>query len=147
VSERRRRRTAARRRAKANPRTDARASAKAKSKSKTKATRAARRRPSMRTALFVVVLVGLLFAFVYPTRTFLDQRASTNRARAQLELLQAENARMDREAKKLNTDSEIEQLAREKYGLVRPGERAYVVLPAPTTSTAPPSGTTTQPAP
>ena len=62
----------------------------------------------MRTALFLVVLVGLLFAFVYPTRTFLDQRESTNKARAQLELLQTENARMDREAKKLSTDSEIE---------------------------------------
>jgi cell division protein FtsB len=101
----------------------------------------------MRTALFLVVLVGLLFAFVYPTRTFLDQRESTNRARAQLELLQAENARMDREAKKLGTDSEVEQLAREKYGLVRPGERPYVILPAPTTSTVPPGGTTTQPVP
>jgi cell division protein FtsB len=101
----------------------------------------------MRSALFLVVVVGLLFAFVYPTRTFLDQRESTGKARAQLELLQAENARLDREAKKLSTDSEIEQLAREKYGLVRPGERPYVILPAPTTSTAPPGGTTTQPAP
>ena len=41
----------------------------------------------MRTALFLVVLVGLLFAFVYPTRTFLDQRSDTNKARAQLEVL------------------------------------------------------------
>ncbi len=101
----------------------------------------------MRTALFLVVLVGLLFAFVYPTRTFLDQRDATNKAQAQLELLQAENARMTRESKKLSTDSEIERLAREKYGLVKPGERAFVVLPAPTTSTVPPAVTPTQPAP
>ena len=106
----------------------------------------------MRTALFLVVLVGLLFAFVYPTRTFLDQRESTNKARAQLELLQSENARMGGEAKKLSTDSEIEKLAREKYGLVKPGERPYVILPAPTTSTVatstvPPDGPSTQPAP
>jgi cell division protein FtsB len=101
----------------------------------------------MRTALFLVVLVGLLFAFVYPTRTFLDQRESTNKARAQLELLQAENARMTGEAKKLSTDSEIERLAREKYGLVKPGERAFVVLPAPTTTTLPPAAPTTQPVP
>ncbi len=78
----------------------------------------------MRAALFLVAVVGLLFAFVYPTRTFLDQRAATGKARAQLELLQSENARMAREAKKLSTDSEIEKLAREKYGLVKPGERA-----------------------
>ena len=119
----------------------------AKAREKAKAPRPGRRGPSMRTALFLVVLVGLLFAFVYPTRTFLDQRQSTNRARAQLELLQSENARMDREAKKLSTDSQIEQLAREKYGLVRPGERPYVILPAPTTSPVAPGGATTQPVP
>ena len=98
----------------------------------------------MRAALFVVVLVGLLFAFVYPTRTFLDQRAETNKARAQLELLQAENARLSRESKQLSTDSEIERLAREKYGLVKPGEQPYVILPAPT-STLPPAPTSTAP--
>ena len=48
-----------------------------------------RRKATVRAALFRVVLVGLLFAFVYPTRTFLDQRADTNRARAQLELLRS----------------------------------------------------------
>jgi len=101
----------------------------------------------MRAALFLVAVVGLLFAFVYPTRTFLDQREETGKARAQLELLQSENARMAREAKKLSTDSEIEKLAREKYGLVRPGERAFVVLPAPTTTTVAPDASTTQPAP
>ena len=103
----------------------------------------------MRTAMFLVVLVGLLFAFVYPTRTFLDQRAETNKARSQLEVLQSENARLARESKRLSTDSEIERLAREKYGLVKPGERPFVILPAPTTSTAPPNATTstTPPAP
>jgi cell division protein FtsB len=105
------------------------------------------RMPSMRAALFLVVLVGLLFAFVYPTRTFLDQRAATGKAQAQLELLQSENARMARETKKLRTDSEIEKLAREKYGLVKPGERAFVILPAPTSTTLPPSASTTQAAP
>jgi cell division protein FtsB len=109
----------------------------------------ARRRPSVRTALFLVVLVGLLFAFVYPTRTFLDQRSETNSARSQLEVLRAENARLARESKRLSTDSEIERLAREKYGLVKQGERPFVILPAPTTSTAPANATTstTPPAP
>ena len=83
----------------------------------------------MRLALFLVVLVGLLFAFVYPTRTFLDQRDETNKARAQLEVLQSENARLARESKRLSTDSEIERLAREKYGLVKPGEQPFVILP------------------
>jgi cell division protein FtsB len=100
-------------------------------------------RPSMRLALVLVVLVGLLFAFVYPTRTFLDQRDETNKARQQLSVLQAENARLARESKLLTTDSEIERLAREKYGLVKPGERPWVVLPAP--SSTPPTPTSTVP--
>jgi cell division protein FtsL len=103
----------------------------------------------MRSALFLVVLVGLLFAFVYPTRTFLDQRSETSKARAQLEILRTENARLAQESKRLSTDAEIERLAREKYGLVKPGERPFVILPAPTTSTAPasPPTSTTPPAP
>jgi cell division protein FtsL len=101
----------------------------------------------MRAALFVVVLVGLLFVFVYPTRTFLDQRSETNKARAQLELLQAENARLSRESKQLSTDSEVERLAREKYGLVKPGEQPFVILPAPTSTVPPPPASTAPPAP
>ena len=103
-------------------------------------------RPSMRLALVLVVLVGLLFAFVYPTRTFLDQRNETNKARAQLEVLQNENARLKRESKQLSTDSEIERLARQKYGLVKPGEQPFVILPAPS-STVPPTTSTVPAAP
>jgi cell division protein FtsL len=99
----------------------------------------------MRLALFFVVLVGLLFAFVYPTRTFLDQRSQTNKAREQLETLRSENARLTRESKRLSTDAEIERIARERYGLVKPGERSFVILPTPTT--APPAPSTTAPAP
>jgi cell division protein FtsB len=119
-------------------------SAKAPKRSSRQSSRRERRRPSMRLALFLVVLVGLLFAFVYPTRTFLDQRAETNKARAQLELLESESARLARESRRLSTPSEIERLAREKYGLVQPGERPFVIVPAPTTA-APP--TTIAPAP
>jgi cell division protein FtsL len=99
----------------------------------------------MRLALFLVVLVGLLFAFVYPTRTWLDQRNETNKARSQLEVLRGENARLARESKRLSTDAEIERLAREKYGLVKPGERPFVILPAPSSSTTPPPPSSTVP--
>lgn len=101
----------------------------------------------MRAALFLVVLVGLLFVFVYPTRTFLDQRDETNKARAQLEVLQSENARLARESKRLSTDSEIERLARQKYGLVKPGQIPFVILPAPSETTPPPPSSSVPPAP
>ena len=116
-------------------------------KTKKRTQRARRRAGTVRAAAASVVLVGLLFAFVYPTRTFLDQRDATNKARAQLELLQSESARLARESKQLSTDAEIERLAREKYGLVKPGEQPFVILPAPTSTLPPPPTSTAPPAP
>ena len=92
----------------------------------------------MRLAAASVVLVGLLFAFVYPTRTFLDQRSQTQKARAQLDVLQSENKRLAREAKLLQGSAEIERRARE-FGLVKPGELPFVIIPAPTETTAAPA--------
>jgi len=109
----------------------------AKPTSKPKPTR--RSGGAVRLAAASVVLVGLLFAFVYPTRTFLDQRSQTQKARTQLDILQSENARLAREAKRLQGSAEIERRARQ-YGLVKPGERPFVIIPAPSTATttAPP---------
>jgi cell division protein FtsB len=89
---------------------------------------------AVRLAAASVVLVGLLFAFVYPTRTFLDQRSQTQKARAQLDILESENQRLAREAKRLQGSAEIERRARQ-YGLVKPGERPFVIIPAPVTDT------------
>jgi cell division protein FtsB len=82
-------------------------------------------------ALVVLVLVGILFVAVLPTRTLLQQRRDTKAATAELRELRERNARMEERAQRLRDPREIEQLAREQYGLVRPGEEPYVVLPAP----------------
>jgi cell division protein FtsB len=89
-----------------------------------------------------VVLVGVLFAGVFPTRTYLAQRASISRSEKQLEVLGKQNADLEARAKKLQSDAEIERLAREQYNLVKPGEEAYAVLPPPSSGTT----TTTRPA-
>jgi cell division protein FtsB len=99
----------------------------------------ARRRAVVRGALLSVLLVGVLFAFVYPTQTFLDQRDATSKAREQLDLLRAENAKLADATARLQDDDEIARIAREFYGLVKPGEHPFVILPAPTTTTARPA--------
>jgi len=96
---------------------------------------ARRRRGIVGLGLAAVVLVGLLFAFVYPTRTFLDQRHDTSRARAQLAVLQTETAKLRAEEKRLQDPDEVEKRARQ-YGLVKPNEQPFVIVPAPT---APPA--------
>ena len=82
-------------------------------------------------ALVVLVIVGILFVAVLPTRTLLQQRRDTKSATAELRELRRRNDALEERARRLRDPREIEQLAREQYGLVRPGEEPYVVLPAP----------------
>jgi cell division protein FtsB len=85
-----------------------------------------------------VTLVAALFLFVLPGRTYLAQRSSLNQAGTRVRVLAAENAKLDQQVRQLQTDAEIERLARQQYGLVKPGEQAYAILPpkpAPTVAT------------
>ncbi len=74
--------------------------------------------------------VVLAFA-VFPTSTYLDQRAGTAEAEERLAVLRAQNEAYEERIARLETTEEIERLAREQYNLVFPGEEAYAVLPAP----------------
>jgi hypothetical protein len=78
-----------------------------------------------------VCVLGVLAVFVFPTRTFLDQRASTGDTQRRLAVLREQNAVMEERLDQLDDPAEIERLAREQYNLVKPGEEAYAVLPAP----------------
>jgi len=85
-----------------------------------------------------LVFVGLMFLAVLPTRTYLAQRRDRSAAEAQLQLLSRQNRSLQQRARLLHTDAEIERLARKQYNLVKPGEEAYALLLAPTSSTPSP---------
>lgn len=91
-----------------------------------------------RLGIFVLVLVALLFAFGYPARSLLAQRATENEAREHLEILEEQTAKLEAEAERLRSDEEIERQARERFHLVRPGEEAYAIIPQGSTSTTTP---------
>lgn len=91
-----------------------------------------------------LLVIAFLFAFVYPTRTFLNQRDDLSASEQRLHTLQDQTAKLKRETAKLDTDAEIERRAREQYGLVRPGEMPYVLVPSTPTTTAPPTTTPPQ---
>lgn len=74
---------------------------------------------------------GVLAVAVFPTSTYLDQRADTSEAEQRLAVLRDQNAAYAERIERLQTVEEIERLAREQYNLVFPGEEAYAVLPAP----------------
>ena len=77
---------------------------------------------------------GLVLALalgVFPTRSYLDQRSDVSDAEQRLAVLEEQNAALADQLDQLSTPEEVERLAREEYNLVRPGEEAYSVLPAP----------------
>jgi cell division protein FtsL len=93
-------------------------------------------------ALAALTLVAVLFLFVFPTRSYLSQRKDVGDARRDVTVLQQQNEKLAREAQRLQSQQEIERLARDQFHMVFPNEDAYSVIPAPdpattTTTTAP----------
>ncbi|MFA9564005.1 MAG: septum formation initiator family protein [Acidimicrobiales bacterium] len=73
--------------------------------------------------------VVVLFVAVYPTQALLDQQSESKETAADLRSIEEENLRLEQRVTELQTDAAIEQLARNEYGLVYPGEEAYAILP------------------
>ena len=73
--------------------------------------------------------LALLVLVVFPTRSYLQERANVSNAAHQLQAVDAQNRQLTDQIGRLNSDAEIERLARKDYGLVKPGEEAYAILP------------------
>jgi cell division protein FtsB len=89
-----------------------------------------------RLALAALALVAILFVFVFPTRSYLAQRKQVSTAQHDVDLLKAQNDRLQAQATQLQTRAAVEQMAREQFHRVYPGEQVYDVVPGAT-----PSGT------
>jgi len=89
--------------------------------------------------LVVAVTVGLVAVTVFPLRQYLHQRDDIAAASHQLAVITTENERLGARVQALNTDAEIERVAREEYHLIKPGEDAYAILP-PSAPAALPQG-------
>jgi len=84
-------------------------------------------------ALLVIALLVVLVYSVFPTRTWLDQKAQITQLENQLVSIEGANEALESRKVALSTEAEIERIARQDHGLVRPGEEAFAVLPpAPT---------------
>jgi cell division protein FtsB len=105
-------------------------------------------RRAVRVLLVAVALGTIVFLFVLPGRTWLAQGRANAVAQRQDAALTKENAALTKRIAQLQSSAYIEQLAREQFGLVMPGEQAYgILLPAATTTTAPSTTTTATTAP
>ena len=79
--------------------------------------------------LFLLVIVlAMTMAGVLPFRQIIAQDRAVAVTQEKLAALSAENIRLEELVQRLETPEEIERLAREEFGYVRPGESAYVVV-------------------
>ena len=92
-----------------------------------------RRKGGFVIALLFMLIGAAFLTQVVPYRQILDSHQRVDSARSQLAALEADNKRLAADVAALETDSEVEKLAREKLGYVRPGETAYVVVDPPDT--------------
>ena len=104
-----------------------------------------RRRAVLGATLGVLAVLALLFAFGYPVSTLFSQRGQISAAQQHLEQLQRETAALQNQTKQLQGSGAVEQIARQQYGLVRPGETPYVLVPVAPPTTIPSSPPTTAP--
>jgi cell division protein FtsB len=82
-------------------------------------------------------MLGCVLVYaIFPVQTYLDLRSATQRAEEQREALHRANDELERRQRELNEDETVEEIAREDYGWVLPGEESYGVLPAPESTTS-----------
>jgi cell division protein FtsB len=88
-----------------------------------------RRRPrkSPFVAVLLLVALAITLAGIFPFRQIIAQERQVDQTQAQLDALLEESRSLEQRVAALQTDAEVERLAREQYGLVRPGETGYIV--------------------
>jgi cell division protein FtsB len=79
--------------------------------------------------LVVLLLVALAVTMggIFPFRQIIAQRAQVDDTRARYEQLVEQNVALDERIAALQTDAGVEQLAREQFGFVRPGEEPFEI--------------------
>lgn len=77
----------------------------------------------------VLALAGALLLAAFPASAWVAQGRERARLASDVSDLAQQNRRLEAQAALLRTDGEIERLARQDYGLVRPGEEAFAIIP------------------
>lgn len=83
-----------------------------------------------RLALLALILIGASF-FVSPLRDFFRQQDRYEKAAAELQAAQLDNAALEREVKLLATKAYIAQRARSDSNLIPPGTQLFVIKGLP----------------
>jgi cell division protein FtsB len=86
-----------------------------------------RRYASPSLALLLLVALAVVLGGIFPFRQILAQDRQVANTRAKLDALVGENEALRQRIDALGTEAEVERLAREELGMVRPGETGFTV--------------------
>jgi len=78
-------------------------------------------------ALYAAFLGILLASYVQPLQDLLHNRTRIPALEQKLQMAHSQNTERERLVKDLQTPAGIERVAREHYGMIRPGEQVYIV--------------------
>ena len=82
-----------------------------------------------RAAMLALVVTALLFYLVVPVRAYVTQRQRLDSLQRQTQLLEQQNAKLERQVAQLHDPAYIERIARECLGMVKRGEIGFIVVP------------------
>ena len=88
---------------------------------------APRRFRPLAVVLYAAFLGLLLASYISPLDGIISGRAEASALEQRLEEARAHNTEQERLKEDLNTPAGIERAARERYGMIRPGEKVYIV--------------------
>ena len=77
--------------------------------------------------IYAAFLGLLLASYVAPLQDILEGRAEVSALEQELQSVETENSANKRLIEELNTPAGIERAARERYGMIRPGEKVYII--------------------
>jgi cell division protein FtsB len=86
-----------------------------------------RRLKPLMVAIYAAFLGLLLASYVPPLQEILHNRAEIPALEQKLQKTRTQNVANERLIKELQTPAGIERAARERYGMVRPGEKVYII--------------------
>ena len=88
---------------------------------------APRRFRPLAVVLYAAFIGLLLASYISPLESIISCRADVAALEQQLDEAHAHNTEQARLKEDLNTPAGIERAARERYGMIRPGEKVYIV--------------------
>lgn len=81
-----------------------------------------------------LAVLGLLAYFV-PVRTYLEQQRRIGVAEQRLRILDQQTGKLESQRKQAEAPAEIVRIARDRFGMVKPGEQPWAVVPGASTTT------------